>query len=895
MREWLTRLWGTVRPGRRDADLEEELRLHLDLAIEEEERRAPKGGNAQRAAVLRVGAISQTMEAFRDQRGLPWLDDLSRDARYGLRGFRRNPTFAAVSVLTLALAIGANTAIFSVIEAVMLRTLPLQSPGDVFFVANGTAERPRLGSNYPYFERVRALGDVFSGVTAYTRSEFKVMAGDSIELAQGQFVSGNYHAVLGVPIAIGHGLSSIDDRAMADAAVAVISDGYWAKRFGRGPDVLGRIITIDGRPTSIVGVTGPVFEGLEPGARMDITLPLVAKTIENPGFLTMHDTWTSMPIVARLRAGVTKEQASAAVDAVFQQYFSEPDNTWLRSGPRSEAFKSSVLLRADRGTSGLRVEYARSLQVLMAMVGVVLLIACANVASLLLARGTARAKEVAVRMSVGASRARLIRQFLVEGLLLSLAGGALGLVLSRLGADAIVALVAIGQNPTLIDVTPDVAVLGFTIAMSVLTGVVFGLAPAFSTTSVGLTSALKEAGAGGGRIRRWSARQVLVVAQIGLCLALVAGAVLLTRTLRNLETRDGGFDRANVLMFSLDASGTVFPPEQIPRFCTDLIERLTTGFDVSAGSCSTSVPINSRGNARPLNVPGSALQRQDVDARLVFMNRVSPGYFRALGINVMGGRVFDSRDSSASERVAVINQSTVRAFFGDADPIGRKIHFHKDDDHPMTVVGIVGDAAQYNLRQDPLNTVYTPLTQLAEPESRVTVALRSRRDPLPMAASLRSEVRTLSPDVVVDYIRTMDDQIASTLVRERLLAMLSSAFGLLALVLSCVGLYGVVAYDVTRRSREFGIRMALGAGRPVVLRQVLRGAATVSALGTLGGLVVAIGATRLLSSLLFGVTARDPLTLVFASAIIIATTLLASYIPARRASSVDPAVVLRAE
>jgi putative ABC transport system permease protein len=677
LREWMARLRGTVRPARRDADLEEELRLHVELALEHDRRNGSVEGAGPTA--MRLGGITQAMDALRDQRGLPWLDDLGRDLRYGLRALRRDPVFASVAILTLALAIGANTAIFSVVEAVVLRTLPIEASDQVYFIGNGSPDRPGLGSNYPYFERVAALTDVFAGVTAYTRAAFKVSTGDAIEITQGQFVSGNYHAVLGVPIRLGRGFTSVDDRAGADALIAVISDSYWARMFGRSPDVLGQTITVGGRPMAIVGVTATGFDGLDPGTRLDLTLPLAVKTLDAPGFLTVHDMWTSMPIVARLRPGVTDRQAASAVDAVFQQYFSEPENAWLRDGPRGDQFRTPLLLRADRGAEGLRDDYSIPLQVLMAMVGVVLLIACVNVANLLMARGTVRAKEVAVRISIGASRRRLIRQFLTESALLALIGGALGFVLAWFGADTIVALVRVGPNPVLLDVRPNATVMGFTIAISLLTGIFFGLIPALGTTRVELTPALKEVGAAvRSPHRRWSARQVLVAAQIGLCLALLSGAALLTRTLRNLETYDGGFARENVLMFSLDARDTPFPSAQMPALCRDLIERLTSRADVSAGSCSTSVPINSRGNARPLDVPGTSLP-QDVDARLVFMNRVTPGYFRTLGIRAAEGRDFDAHDTAASGGVAVVNRGLVRFFFGSANPIGRRIQFFKDE------------------------------------------------------------------------------------------------------------------------------------------------------------------------------------------------------------------------
>jgi predicted permease len=505
---------------------------------------------------------------------------------------------------------------------------------------------------------------------------------------------------------------------------------------------------------------------------------------------------------------------------------------------------------------------------------------------------------VALRLSIGANRARVVRQLLVESLELSVLAGAVGLLLARGGLGAISALLALGENPILLNVQPNAIVLAFTIGVSLLTGVSFGLAPAFRVTGVDLTNALKSPSASGKRLRRGlSSSQALVSGQIALCVLLVAAAGLLARTLFSLETRDGGFQRDNVLMFTADVDGTPFPAEQMPRFCDDLIDRLTNRFGLLAGSCSTSVPVNTRGNARPLAVPGAP--QRSLEDSLVFMNRISPAYFRAHGIGVAEGRAFSLEDVQGSERVAVISRSAARAFFGEASPLGRRVHF-RDAEELMTIVGVVEDATQWSLRDDPFRTVYTPLTQLLEPEATLIVSLRTSGDPRELAADVRAEVAALDSDVIVDYVRTMDEQIAGTLVRERVLAMISSAFGLLALILSCVGLYGVIAYDVSRRARDLGIRIALGGQRADMLGRVLGSAAAVSGLGVVIGLIATLAALRALpdemvSDLLFEIDPRDPLTLGGAVVLIVATSLLASYLPARRASGIDPATVLRTE
>jgi predicted permease len=884
-----------MRRAKRALDgLDDDIRDHVERETQENIDRGMAAEEARRQALLKFGNVALVREDTRAVWVRAWLEQLGQDIRYALRTLRRNPAFATTVILTLALGIGANTAIFSLFQAIMLPSLPIHAADELYFVAHGARGTP--SANYPYFERVRARTDLFAGVTTYLRSgTVKVSTGESIETARAQFVSGNYHAVVGVPMALGRGFTSDDDRAGAGPLVAVISYGYWARKFGCDPQILGRVLTIDGRPLSVVGVTAAGFDGLDPGTRVDVTLPLAVRTLDAPDFLTDHGTWLGdMPIVVRLKSGIGSVRAGSAIEVLFQGYLSESDNAWLRKLPGWDRVHAS-LVPANRGTAGLRNQYSSSVQILMAMVGIVLLIGCANVANLLVARGTARAKEVAVRMSIGAGRLRLVRQFLTESLLLALLGGVLGFGLARVSVNAIGAMVSGASNPVYLDLQPNTTVLAFTLAVSVLTGLLFGLAPAVRTTRVDMSPALKSTGTT--MIRhtrgRCSPRQVLVSVQVGLCVLLVSGAGLLGQTLRNLETRPTGIDRHNLLLFSLDARGTPFAAERVPALCDDLVARTVSRAGVVSGSCSRNIPINSRGNAGPLEVPGAP--PQPLNARMVFTNMVTRDYFRTFGIKVVAGRVFDARDSANAQKVAIVNRALARFFFANDDPVGRSVHFYKDDANPMTIVGIVEDATQRSLREEPPMTIYTPLTQLRQPEGLVTVALRTPDNPSSLAGPMRAEVRAVAPDVVVDNFRTMEQQVGSELVRERLLAMLSMAFAALAVVLSCVGLYGVVSYDVSRSLRDLGIRMALGAQRLDVLRQVIRGALLISSIGIAVGLLAALAGTRVVGSLLFGVTARDPLTLAAAAALLMLTTVIASYIPARRASRIDPALVLRTE
>jgi predicted permease len=894
LRRFVRRLAASV-VGHRDDRVREELAEHLTLLTEEYTRAGLPRDEAHRQANLKLGSLDATTEAYRDTQRLRPLEHTWQDLHYAVRTLRRSPTFATTVIVTFALGIGANTAIFSLFEAIMLRPLQVQAADDLYFVAHGST-RTAPSSNYPYFERVRERTDLFAGVTAYLKSgTVKVSNAETTETARAQFVSGNYHTVVGVPMALGRGFASSLDRPATASLEAVISEGYWTRKFGRDPRVLGRTIIIDGRPISIVGVTAPGFDGLDPGARVDVTLPFSVRALDSPAFLTDHATWLGdMPIVVRLKSGIESAQASAATAALFQEYVSEPDNAWLRTLPRWDRVRAS-LMPANRGTSGLRDQYSVAVRLLLAMVGLVLLIGCANVANLLVARGTARAKEVAVRFSMGASRLRLVRQFLTESLLLALIGGALGLVLARMALQTIVAMIGVGANPIHLDLQPNASVLAFTLGVSVVTGLLFGLPPALGTTRVDMSPALKSTGptARRGTRRRPPSRQVLVTVQVAVCVLLASGAGLLSRTLRNLETRSTGIDRHNLLLFSMDVRNTPFPAERVPALCADVLAQAVGRAGVISGSCSRNIPIDGRGNAAPLDVPGT--ESLDLNARRVFTNMVTPDYFRTFGVGIIGGRAFDEGDTMNAPKVAIVNRALARFFFYDANPIGRSVHFYRDAANSMTIVGIVEDSTQRSLRENPPMSIYTPLTQLREPETLVTVALRTLDSSSSFAESMRADVRGLAPNIVVDNVRTMEQQIATELVRERLLAALSSAFAAFALVLSCVGLYGVVSYDVSRNLRSLSIRMALGARRLDILGGVIRSALAISSVGIAAGVLATLAGTRVLASLLFGVTATDPLTVVAAAALLVFTTVVASYIPARRAARIDPALLLRSE
>jgi predicted permease len=817
------------------------------------------------------------------------MDAIYSELRTAVRSLRRTPGLTAAALVTLALGIGVTTAVFSLFQAVLLRQLPVTSPDALYFVAHGVGGDRSTSSHYPWFDRVRQHSDVFAGVTAYNIRDFKVSTGDEMEGVVGQYVAGNFHAVVGAPLQLGRGLSAEGDR--ASDAIAVISDRYWVRRFNRSPDVIGKSVVVGHHPVTIVGVTSPGFEGLQPGRSIEITLPLSILIRDDPGFLTRTDTWTSMPLVARLRSGVVVEQGRRAIADTYRDFMARPENLEFSRNQDGQA-RTATLQSAAQGADRLRREYERPLRILMARVAVVLLISCVNIANLLLARAPSRARDVAVRMSMGAGRTRIARGLFLECVLLALCGGMLGLLVASWAIDLVSVLLQTAARPVIVNAQPDGRVLLFAIATSLATGIAFGLVPAWKTTAVDVAVTLKASvipGVGG----RLFGQRALVATQIALCLVLIFGAGLLARTLRNLRGIDAGFEKSALVLFELDARDTAFPPERVEGLCGAIVSAIGRRPDVRTASCSTMSPIANNAEGRAVIVPG--LVTRPGNAPVVLANSVDSAYFETFSIETVRGRTFTSADGATTQRVGVLNESMARYYFGDADPIGRSFHFGRTQPGPpITIVGVVRDARQ-QLRDAPPHMAYTPLTQRDEPANGLLASVRTTGDTSGVAASVRDAVRGLTREVAVSYVRTMDEQIGAALVIERLVTTLSTVFAVLAVVLACVGLYGVMSYDVARRSRDIAIRLALGATRVEVLQQVLRQASIITLVGMAVGLAAAVGSARLLSSLLFGLAPDDLPTLSAAAALLGATALVAGYLPARRAAHVDPAVTLRTE
>jgi predicted permease len=893
----LGRIWSFMtvlfRRRRFERSMAEEMRFHVEAYADDLVASGLSRDEALRQAHLAFGSEESAKEESRAARGLRGVDELRQDVRFAMRQMMRAPGVTVAVLLSLALGIGANTAIFTVVDAVLLRTLPVDEPGRLRFLAHG-GERPSTSSNYPLYERFRAL-EVFDDVTSYERRDITVTTPDGLERANGQLVSGNYHAVLGVPMALGRGFSSEVDREVGSSMIAVISDEYWSRTFNRDPNVLGKHLTVSGTAMPIVGVTPPGFDGLMSGYKVDITLPISFRGVDDPDFFDARDNWMSLTIVGRVEGGVSDAQALAAVDATFKRFWSEPENAWARGD--GATMRSGLLLPAGRGSDALRRQYAMPLLVLLGVVGLVLIIACANVANLLLARAAARAREVAVRMSIGASRRRLVRQFLTEAVLLASAGGALGLLVAVGGSRFMATLLATGQSPVVLDVELKTFVLLFTLVLSLATGIASGVVPALRATRLDLVPTLKEGGtATGPSRRRMTLARSLVIAQIALCALVISTAGLLTRTLVNLKRFDTGFTRQEMLLFNVEAPTTRDGQDRL-AFYNDLQRHLRGLPGVTAVAYSARSPLDFSENTRPVEVPGSlSTTREGVSETIV-----SPEYFGLFARRLLRGRWLTANDQPTGEAVAVINETMARLHFGDIDPLGRTVLLGADK-HRLTVIGIVEDARESRLREEPPPAVYTAIAQSPVDSDggggiprRVTVTLRTAGDPLGYAASVRRAIHALNREAVLTYVRTMDQQVDASIVRERMLAGVSAAFSLLAVLLAAVGLYGTISYGIARRMPELGLRIALGATPAGTRWRVVGETVGLAAIGIVIGLSATLGATRVVASFLFGLSERDPATLAAVASILLAIACVAGYLSGRRAAAVDPIRALRAE
>ena len=880
------------RRSTRDEELDDEIRSHLEMATRDRLDR----GETQEAAELAVrrefGNRTLIKEVTRDMWGRNSIDTLRQDVRYSLRTMRRTPGFTAVAVLSLALGIGANTAIFSLIDALMLRRLPVQDPGRLVELLSRYPGEPRVnGFPWQYYEHVRDQNHVFSDLIGVSSSRFRVRSDDfDAEAVDGEYVAGNFFTALGVKPAIGRLIGPQDDRlGAASAAVAVLGWSYWKSRFDLDPAILGKRVALDGVPATIIGVTPRDFFGLQVGARPDVWVPVAMEPmIQRPS--RRADGQLGMKLMARLKPGVSLDQARAEISGLNQSRVeaiakASNNSQWRQAKMEVEP--------AGAGFSALRDHFAGPLQVLMAVVGLLLLIACTNVASLLLARGAARHREMAVRVALGAARLRLVRQALTESVLLSVAGSVLGVVLAYVSADALVRIMVSGRGyvglPQRLEihVEPDAHVLLFTAAVALLTGVLFGLAPAWSAFASAPASSLREiAGAGDTRSRRLFGKS-LVAAQVAVSVVLLSAAGMFVRHLSNLRHLDLGFQRDSVLLVTLNPRGSGYDRYRLSRLYQDLLGRLQAIPGVRSATLSGVTPIDGGGASRFANVEG--FQEKPADRRYLSLNWVGPKYFETLGTPLVAGREFQFEDASRS-RVAIVNQAVARHYFRGSSPIGRHVAFDGED-MPYEIVGVVGDAKYLDLHEAAPRTVY--LNSFQEGRISSQFALRTNVAPALAVAAVRQAVRDVLKTVPVTKVTTMADQMDASIVPERLIAALSGMFGTLGAALAAIGLYGLLAYTVARRTTEIGVRMALGATERDVTRMVLKSALGLACAGLVVGVPFAVWSKRVAASAVENLPMETALPIAFAVVAMIGVALLAAYVPARRASRVHPMEALR--
>ena len=901
-KDFLFRLRSLSRRNSVESETDAELRFHFERQVEKHMKSGLTREEAARRARLDFGGDEQLKEECRDARGTNLIESFFQDIRYALRILGRTPVISAVAILSLALGIGANTAIFSLIDSVMLRMLPVEKPEQLVQLR---IRNPRYGNDEPggtftnsIWEEVRNHHSAFSGVFAWSSTRFDLAQGGAVNDANGMFVSGDYFSTLGVRPAAGRLLSESDDQ-RGCAGAAVLSYGFWQEHFGGAPSTVGSMITLDGHQFEMIGVAAAGFYGVEVGNKFDVAIPIcTAAQFDGARSRLDERSWWWLSVMGRTKPDIGPAQLTANLKVLSPQIFSAvvPPN-W--EPKNQENFKKRILVATPgaTGTSYLRREFQQPLDILMAVVGLVLLIACANIASLMLARAAARHREIAVRKALGASRARLIRQLLTECVLLSAAGALLGVFFARWGSSLLVRYISTKSDNIFLDLSFDWRTLAFTGAVAVATGLLFGVLPAFRSTRVSLTAAMKggQAADAAERRARFRPGKWIVASQVALSLVLLVGSGLFLRSLVRLVTMDIGFDRNNVLLVDADLHTAKVPPEQQPAMFDEIERRVRVMPGVVSASRSIITPVSHRmwNNLLEVDTPNPPTG----DDALANFNYISPGYFETMRTPLLAGRNFSESDTKTSEQDAIVTEALARRFFPNANPVGKVFRVHAEPGKtatPIQVVGLVKDAKYESLREEKPVTAFFPISQVPEHAESQTFEVRTAVRPSTLISPIEDAVGGVSKAIPLTF-GTLAQQVDDSLVQERLLATLSTFFGGLALLLAMIGLYGALSYLVTQRQAEFGIRMAIGASRESILRLVMRDVMIVLCGGVVAGVALSLATVGVLQKMLFGLAARDAVTLVACVGVLSVVAIFAGYLPARRATRVDPLVALRYE
>jgi predicted permease len=907
----LAKLGALFRRRKPADDFAEEIRSHLEMEEQENLNSGIPPDEAHYAALRRFGNVTSVQDTCREMWGWTFVEPVWQDVRFGLRQLGRSTGFTVVAVLTLALGIGANTAVFSLINAALLKMLPVSNPQELvqFFEIHPLAKNDSF--SYPAFQLFQQETQDFSSIIAFADvRDLDVDLDGHGQIANGQVVSGNYFSTLGVSAMLGRTIDWMDDQVVGGNAVAVVSYKYWRERLAGDPKVVGTKILLNSYPFTVIGVTPPEFFGLQPGYPIDVFVPLKMIAPLRPGYAmtdTRYNVLTSplrraFLIMGRLRPGSTLTIAQARMEPTFQKAMRDMaegltgtplDSPQSREMHRHEKLQ---LAAAGQGLADLRERFSKPLWILMAAVGLLLLIACANVATLLLVKAQSRRHEMAARLVLGARRLRLAQQLITESVLLALAGGLVGIVLAFWACGSLMRLMRHTESPILLAVRPDLRVLGFTLLTSVVTAILFGLIPAWQLLLTDMPSGLVPYFHSAGRTTgRSHSTEALIALQVAASLVLIVGAGLLVRSLENLENFYPGYRTENVLLFPVNPRMLGYTVAQTHA----LYQRLTDQIDAIPGIRGTSFSMAAPLSGWPLMATLTIEGYEPASGSLptwVELGIVGPHYFTVLETPVLAGREFTTEDRAGAPKVAIINKRMAQEFYGDTSPIGRRISIPGwvGDKSWYSIIGVVADTKDQNLRAPVPPMFCIPLEQTEVPAG-VTFEIRTASDAAAAAPTVLRVIAEVDGRLPLSGMRTLNDQMDDSLLQERLIASLASLFGLLAVLLACVGLYGLLAYKVSRKTNEIGIRMALGSGRGQIAGMILRQASLMVLAGLVVGIPAAMGVARLIRSQLYGLVPYDPMTVLFAVSLMTAVASLAAYLPARRAMRVDPMVALRHE
>jgi putative ABC transport system permease protein len=892
MLKFLRRTVYLVRRHRLEADLSEEIELHRAMTQERLERNGLTPDAAARASRQRLGNATLAREDARHVWLAPWFEGVRQDTAYAFRIVRRSPIFALSMIVVMALGIGATSGVFGLVDGLVLRSLPVRSPDRLVYLS-----RPSF--SYRVLSELQARGShIFSDLAAWNLEGVHVQWGTELEPAEVLMASGNFYSTLGVQASAGRTFTATDDQIGGgrDGLVAIISDAAWQRRFGRDRGAIGRIIRIDQKPFTIIGVTPPGFFGVAPGLAPEITVPLtVMQSAEHLASTTRS--W--LHLIGRLRDGLTLERADGAFQSIWPAILEAVTDPGMPADRRARYLsRTSSLESARAGYSRVRNQFQEPLWLLLALVALLLTVATASAANLLLARSAARRRELAVRLAIGASRARVVRQMLTEALVWTALGATAGLFVASWGSQSLVAMMRTWEDPIALEAGPNGRVLLFTLALAFITATVCAVVPALRATRVDAGAALKEFGRiEGARTRRWALSHSLVTAQIALTVLLLFGAALFARSLQRILAQDAGFERNAILVVSTDAEAAGYSGARHAVFYAELLDRLRALPGVASASLSRYPPISDQDGAwtQSVGIDGAPVQRDP--AREIHFNGVTPGYFATVGMRLLRGRDFTDADRDGSRRVVVVSDSLARRFFPGENAVGRRMSIGLDKSRQdLEIVGVVSDAKYQRLTEQTLSIAFLPCAQLGGflAGRNLFAEIRAAGPIRPVGERVRREIHALDAAVPV-RIQTVSDRIRESLVKERVIAVLAMGLGLAALTLACAGLYGLLAYTVSRQTNEIGLRLALGAHRGAMVWMVLRQSLVLGILGVLAGLAASLALGRLARNLLYQVSATDPLALAAAALVMLAVTLCAGVLPARRAAHVDPLVALRAE